>query len=87
MAKVTIYTKDYCPFCDRAKDLLKRKGVAFEEIQLDDKPEEFTALKQRTGMMTVPQIFIGDQLVGGYTELSALEREAKLDPMLKGPTA
>jgi glutaredoxin 3 len=83
MPKVTIYTKDYCPFCDRAKDLFKRKGVSYEEIQLDDKPEEFTALKQRTGMMTVPQIFIGDQLVGGYTELSALEREAKLDAMLK----
>lgn len=83
MPKVTIYTKDYCPFCDRAKDLLKRKGVSYDEIQLDDKPEEFTALKNKTGMMTVPQIFIGDQLVGGYQELSALERESKLDGMLK----
>jgi glutaredoxin 3 len=81
--KVTIYTKGYCPYCDRAKDLLKRKGVSYEEISLDDKPDQFTALKQKTGLMTVPQIFIGDKLVGGYQELSALEREAKLDPLLK----
>ena len=82
MAKVIIYTKDYCPYCDRAKDLFRRKGITYEEIQLDDKPEEFTALKNRTGMMTVPQIFIDDQLIGGYRELSALDREAKLDPLL-----
>ncbi|MEK7357059.1 MAG: glutaredoxin 3 [Bdellovibrionota bacterium] len=78
-----MYTKGYCPFCDRAKDLFKRKGVSYEEISLDDKPDAFTALKMKTGMMTVPQIFIGDQLVGGYQELSALERESKLAAMLK----
>lgn len=83
MAKVEVYTKDYCPYCDRAKDLLKRKGVEFSEIHLEDKPDEFMALKKRTGLMTVPQIFINDQLVGGFSELSALEREGKLDPMLK----
>lgn len=83
MPKVTIYTKGYCPFCDRAKDLFKRKGITYDEISLDGKPEAFTELKMKTGMMTVPQIFIGDQLVGGYQELSALEREAKLDPLLK----
>ena len=83
MAKVLIYTKSNCPYCVRAKDLLGRKGVKFDEIYLDDKPEEYATLKARTGLMTVPQIFIDDELVGGYTELAALDREAKLDPMLK----
>ena len=82
MAKVLIYTKSFCSYCDRAKALLKQKGIAFEEIFMDDKPEEYVKLKERTGMMTVPQIFINDQLVGGYAELAALERENKLDAML-----
>lgn len=83
MAKVLIYTKSNCPYCVRAKDLFTRKGVAFDEIYLDDRPEEYTSLKQRTGMMTVPQIFIDEQLVGGYTDLADLDRAGKLDPMLK----
>lgn len=82
MAKVLIYTKAYCPYCDRAKALLKSKNQSYEEVNLEDKPDEFNALKQRTGLMTVPQIFINDQLVGGYTDLAALDREGKLDPML-----
>lgn len=81
-AKVVIYTKSNCPYCIRAKDLLSRKGAKFEEIYLDDRPEEYAVLKQKTGMMTVPQIFINDQLVGGYTDLADLDREKKLDPML-----
>jgi glutaredoxin 3 len=83
MAKVQIYTKSNCPFCVRAKDLLSRKGVKFEEIYMDDKPDEYVSLKQRTGMMTVPQIFIDDQLVGGYSEMATLDKEGKLDSMLK----
>lgn len=83
MAKVLIYTKSYCPYCDRAKALLSQKGVQYEEVFLDDKPEEYETLKKRTGMMTVPQIFINDQLVGGYTDLAALDRDGKLDEMLK----
>ena len=82
MAKVLIYSKTYCPYCDRAKSLFKSKGVNYEEVMLDDKDDEFTALKQKTGMMTVPQIFINDTLVGGYSDLATLEREGKLDPML-----
>lgn len=82
MAKVLMYTKAYCPYCDRAKALLKSKNQSYEEVNLEDKPDEFNALKQRTGLMTVPQIFIDDQLVGGYTDLAALDREGKLDPML-----
>jgi glutaredoxin 3 len=83
VAKVVVYTKSNCPYCVRAKDLLTRKGVDFEEIYLDDRPEEYVSLKQRTGMMTVPQIFINDQLVGGYTDLAALDQAQKLDEMLK----
>lgn len=83
MAKVVIYTKSHCPYCVRAKNLFSQKGVAFEERFLDDKPEEYAELKARTGMMTVPQIFIDDQLVGGYTDLAALDQANKLDSMLK----
>ena len=83
MANVLIYTKSFCPYCVRAKDLLERKGVKYEEIYLDDRPDEYATLKAKTGMMTVPQIFINDQLVGGYTELAALEGAKKLDEMLK----
>ena len=82
MANVKIYSKTYCPYCDRAKALFKSKGINYEEVMLDDKDDEFAKLKQKTGLMTVPQIFIGEQLVGGYTDLAALEREGKLDPML-----
>lgn len=82
MAKVVIYTKSRCPYCVAAKTLFTQKGVAFEEVFLDDKPEEYVALKERTGLMTVPQIFINDQLIGGYTDLADLEQNAKLDPLL-----
>ena len=82
MSKVKIYSKTYCPYCDRAKALFKSKGVSYEEVMLDDKDSEFQALKQKTGLMTVPQIFINDALVGGYSDLATLDREGKLDPML-----
>ncbi|MCJ8278121.1 MAG: glutaredoxin 3, partial [Bdellovibrionales bacterium] len=58
------------------------KGVEFEEIMVDAKPELFVELKQKTGMMTVPQIFINDNLVGGYTELAELDLKGELDPLL-----
>lgn len=82
MAKIMIYSKTYCPYCDRAKALFDGKGVKYEEKILDTSGDEFAALKKKTGMMTVPQIFINDQLVGGYSELSALERDGKLDALL-----
>ena len=82
MAKVVIYSKNYCPFCVRAKSLFESKGVEFEEIMVDAKPELFVELKQKTGMMTVPQIFINDNLVGGYTELAELDQKGELDPLL-----
>jgi len=80
--KVVVYSKDYCPYCDRAKALLKSKGVPFEAIELQNHPGEFEKLKARTGLMTVPQIFIGEELIGGYTDMAALDREGILDQKL-----
>ncbi len=83
MAQVKMYSKKICPYCVRAKNLLQQKGVEIEEILMDGRYEELAELVAKTGMRTVPQIFIGDHFVGGYTELAALEREGKLDPLLK----
>ncbi len=83
MAHIQIYTKSYCPYCDRAKALFKNKGVSYEEISVESDPEMYMQLKQKTGMMTVPQIFINDELIGGYTDLAALDQKGLLDPKLK----
>jgi glutaredoxin 3 len=82
MAKIVVYTKAHCPYCVRAKNLLTAKGVEFEVIDLEDKPDELKALKDRTGLRTVPQIFIDGTLIGGFSELSALDQEGKLDPLI-----
>jgi glutaredoxin 3 len=82
MAQVKIYTKSNCPYCDRAKELLKRKGSTYEEIHLDDDPAQFNELRNKTGLMTVPQIFIDNKLVGGFSELSGLDKAGQLDKML-----
>ena len=78
MPKVTVYTTDYCPYCTRAKALLNNRGIPFEEINLEESPDELIALKNRTGLRTVPQIFLDDKLVGGYTELKALDSSGEL---------
>ena len=84
MKPVKIYTTTYCGFCVRAKDLLKRKGVGFEEVDVTGDDEARSQLVERSGgQRTVPQIFIGDTHVGGYTDLAQLDREGKLDPMLQ----
>ncbi len=83
MAKVVIYTKNNCVFCDRAKSLLNSKNVAFEEHNLEGKSDELRVLMEKTGMRTVPQIFINDELVGGFDDLNALEKEGKLNDLLK----
>lgn len=82
MAHVQIYIKPTCPYCMRAKQLLTEKGVAFEEINVNQQPEVYTALKQRTNHQTVPQIFIDEQFIGGCDQLYALERDGKLDALL-----
>ncbi|MBW2965292.1 glutaredoxin [Candidatus Woesearchaeota archaeon] len=77
MAKAKVYTKTYCPYCSRAKQMLESAGIEYEEIQLKT-PEEFDALKKRTGHMTVPQVFIDDKFIGGSDDLEKwLEKEKK----------
>jgi glutaredoxin 3 len=82
MADVLIYSKKVCPYCVAAKNLLSGKGVTFKEIMVDNDPELYATLKAKTGMMTVPQIFINDKLVGGFNELSALDKSGELDKLL-----
>ncbi len=81
MPEIQVYTWANCPFCVRAKDLLKRKGLKFDEINLDGKDEELRALQQRTGQRTVPQIFIDGKLIGGFTELAQLDSQGGLDKL------
>lgn len=82
MAEVVIYTTQVCPYCVRAKQLLSRKGVAYREVDVSNDVEQRTQLVQRTRQRTVPQIFIGEQHIGGCDELYALERAGKLDTLL-----
>lgn len=79
---IVLYSTDYCPFCIRAKKLLKSKNLEFKEINLSSNIEELKNLKQKTGLQTVPQIFIHDKLIGGFQELYALEQNGELDPLL-----
>ncbi|RME17356.1 MAG: glutaredoxin 3 [Bdellovibrio sp.] len=83
MAKVIIYSADYCPYCRRAKALLDSKGISYKEINLDNDPETKRKIMEQTGMRTIPQIFINGELVGGYSELYQLDQSGKLDQMLK----
>ncbi len=83
MPQVTLYTTSWCPYCAAAKSLLKKKGVAFEEIDVDGKPELRRAMTERAGGRTsVPQIFIGAKHVGGSDDLHALEARGELDKLL-----
>ena len=83
MAKVEIYTTMFCGYCDRAKRLLKQKGVDYIEIPVDtDAEQRERMLARANGRRTVPQIFVDGVHVGGSDELHALDRAGKLDPML-----
>lgn len=82
---VKMYTKIPCPYCVSAKRLFAEKNIQYEEIDLTDKPDEFDRLRKATSYRTVPMIFIGDLLIGGYSDLRALEEEGKLDTMLNPP--
>ena len=85
MKPVKIYTTNYCGYCVRAKDLLTRKGVKYEEVDVTGNDEMRAQLVELSGgQRTVPQIFIGETHVGGYTDLARMETEGRLDPMLNG---
>ena len=78
-----MYSTRMCPFCVMAKRLLQSKGVTFDEIRVDEDHARREEMMRVTGRRTVPQIFVGDQHVGGFDDLSALERAGALDPLLK----
>ncbi len=84
MSEVIVYSSDYCPYCSRAKHLLASKGVAFEEIKVDGKPQLRAEMTKKAGRTSVPQIWIGANHIGGCDDLYALERAGKLDALLKG---
>jgi glutaredoxin 3 len=87
-APVRIYTTTYCGFCMRAKDLLGRKGVPFEEIDVtEDHGMRARLVEMSGGLRTVPQIWIGERHVGGYSDLAQLDREGRLDPLLQSGEA
>jgi glutaredoxin 3 len=84
MAQVTVYTRAFCPYCTRAIALLQRKGVEVKEIDATGCPLTRQEMIQRSGRWTFPQIFVGDQHVGGCDDLHALEQSGRLDPLLAG---
>ncbi len=83
MTDVVIYSTGGCPYCERARRLLTRKGVSYTEIRVDDDPLRWAEMEMRSGRGTVPQIFIGEHHVGGYDDMAALDAEGELDPLLK----
>jgi glutaredoxin 3 len=84
MPTIEIYTTRVCPYCVRAKDLLKKKGQTFKEIDVtEDQALRETMMQKAGGRRTVPQIFIGDRHIGGCDDLYALDKEGKLDDLLK----
>ena len=84
MPKITMYTGAFCPYCTMAKRLLKQLGVPeIEEITISRQPEQFVRMQELAGQRTVPQIFIGDTHIGGFTDLYALHQRGGLMPLLQ----
>ncbi|WP_111398709.1 glutaredoxin 3 [Humitalea rosea] len=84
MAKIEMYTQPWCPYCDRARALLTRKGAAFEEKEAPNGSALRKEAQERSGRTSVPQIFIDGASIGGSDELAALDRAGKLDALLVG---
>ncbi len=83
MQEIHIYTKDYCAYCYRAKELLEIKGVDYIEFDVTNDPQGDDFMRQRSGRTTVPQIFIGGRHIGGCDELFAIDEQGELDPLLE----
>jgi len=82
-AKILMYSTGVCPYCIRAEQLLRRKGVAeIDKVRIDLEPARRDEMVTLTGLRTVPQIFINDKHIGGCDELYALDRAGQLDPLL-----
>ena len=81
---VLMYTTSWCPYCEQARELLRSKGVAFAELDVDAEPQRRAEMIERSGQYTVPQIFIGSQHIGGAEDLQALESNGGLGALLAG---
>jgi len=81
---VLMYSKSWCPYCERARDLLRRKGASFEEIDIETQPERREEMIRRSGRRTVPQIFIGERHIGGSDDLHGLDAAGALERLLRG---
>lgn len=82
MANVIVYSSAHCPYCVMAKQLLERKGVDYQEIRVDLDPSKREEMMKKSQQRTVPQIFINNKAVGGYTDLVAIDRNKQLDSLL-----
>lgn len=82
MSQVTVYSTDPCSFCSRVKGLLQSRGVPFTEVNLSKDPTGRMELVNKTGMMSFPQVLIGDRLVGGFAELQAAAQDGRLEQLL-----
>ena len=83
MPNITIYSKDHCPYCVKAKMLLKNKGASYEEIDVNTAEIMMEVIEKSGGRRTVPQIFIGDRHIGGFDDLHELDVKGELDELLK----
>lgn len=81
--EVVVYSTRFCPYCVAAKSLLKAKGITYREVPVDDDVELRREMSERAGQRTVPQIWIGERHVGGFTDLAALERRGALDELVR----
>lgn len=83
MAKIEVYTKDYCPYCTRAKQLLDAKGASYTEFDVTNDMDKFEEMKQKAdGRRTVPQIFVDSVGLGGFDDINRLDQEGKLDSII-----
>ena len=82
MNNIVIYTQRWCPYCVRAKAILEQKGVSFQEITVDGNPDARKIMAKKAGQTSVPQIWIGEQHIGGYDQLHSLDQGGKLDSLL-----
>lgn len=84
-AKVTIYTKNFCPYCVNAKGFLNANGIDFSEVNLEENPDEIERIKNETGWRTFPIILINNKIIGGYTDMKELHRTGELEKLLAVP--
>lgn len=82
MASVTLYSTDRCPFCIQAKKLLDKRGIEYEEINLARDPDGRDELVAKTGMMTFPQVIVGEELIGGFNETQAADKSGRLQELI-----